>query len=57
MTDDAARQAAKDVVRAMHYDGTNYYFIWSLDGTGIVHGGNRALEGKTYLNNSPGRRR
>src|SRR5271168_5059527 len=30
MTDEAARQAAADVIRAMHYDGTNYYFIWDL---------------------------
>jgi hypothetical protein len=34
MSDAAARIAAADAVRAMHYDGTNYFFIWDLNGTG-----------------------
>jgi methyl-accepting chemotaxis protein len=50
MTDEAARRAAADVVRAMHYDGTNYYFIWDLNGTSIAHGAQPALEGKTFIN-------
>ena len=49
MTDDAARAAAKDAIRSMRYAGTNYYFIWDLTGTGVVHGGNPALEGKNFI--------
>src|SRR5208283_38649 len=49
MTDAAARRAAADAVRAMHYDGTNYFFIWDLNGTGIAHGAQPALEGRTFI--------
>jgi diguanylate cyclase (GGDEF)-like protein len=52
MTDAAARRAAADAVRAMHYDGTNYFFIWDLNGTGIAHGAQPALEGKTFIGSS-----
>jgi methyl-accepting chemotaxis protein len=50
MTDEAARRAAADAVRAMHYDNGNYFFIWDLNGTGIAHGAQPALEGKTFIN-------
>lgn len=50
MTDAAARRAAADAVRAMHYDGKNYYFIWDLNGTGVAHGAQPVLEGKTFIN-------
>jgi diguanylate cyclase (GGDEF)-like protein len=50
MTDAAARRAAADTVRAMRYDGNNYFFIWDLNGTSIAHGAQPALEGKTFLN-------
>lgn len=50
MTDAAARKAARDAVRAMHYDGNNYYFIWTLDGTGIAHGSHPEWEGKRFIN-------
>ncbi len=30
ITDPAARKAASDAVRAMHYDNGNYFFIWDL---------------------------
>ncbi|MGP0089485.1 MAG: EAL domain-containing protein [Xanthobacteraceae bacterium] len=50
MTDAAARRAAADAVRAMHYDGKNYYFIWDLNGTGVAHGAQPALEGRTFIN-------
>ncbi|MGA2776179.1 MAG: EAL domain-containing protein [Steroidobacteraceae bacterium] len=49
MSDAEARRAAADAVRAMHYDGSNYFFIWDLDGTGIAHGAQPALEGKNFL--------
>ncbi len=49
MTEEAAEEAAKSAVRAMRYDGTNYYFIWDMSGTGVVHGGNPSLEGKNFL--------
>ena len=49
MSDAAARIAAAGAVRAMHYDGTNYFFIWDLNGTGVAHGAQAALEGKNFL--------
>jgi diguanylate cyclase (GGDEF)-like protein len=49
ISDAAARHAAANVVRAMHYDTSNYFFIWDLDGTGIAHGAQPALEGKTFI--------
>ncbi len=49
MTEDAAKEAAKNAVRAMHYDGTNYFFVWDLDGTGVAHGGNPGLEGRNFV--------
>lgn len=50
ITDEVARRMAADAVRAMHYDGSNYYFIWDLNGTSIAHGAQPALEGKTFIN-------
>lgn len=49
MTDEDARLAAAAVVRNMHYDAHNYYFIWDNDGVGIAHGGNKKFEGKNLL--------
>jgi len=49
MTDAEAREAARRVVRAMHYDQTNYFFIWTLDGTGIAHGSHPEWEGRTFI--------
>lgn len=50
MSDEAARDAAKNAVRSMHYDGTNYYFIWDQNGTGVVHGSVPAFEGVNFIN-------
>ncbi len=50
MTDAAARQAAANAVRAMRYDGVNYFFIWALDGTGIAHGAHPEWEGRNFQN-------
>ncbi len=49
MTEVAAQEAAKAAVRAMRYDGTNYFFIWDMNGMGIAHGGNEKLEGKNFI--------
>lgn len=50
MSDAQAREAAAAQIRAMRYDGTNYYCIWDLNGKGVAHGANPALEGRTFLN-------
>jgi diguanylate cyclase (GGDEF)-like protein len=50
MTDAEARRAAANALRAMRYDGKNYFCIWDLKGTGIAHGGRPELEGRTFLN-------
>ncbi len=49
MTDEAARKAAKDAVRAMHYDNNNYFFIWDLNGVGVAHGSHPEWEGRNLL--------
>ncbi len=49
MTDAQARRAAADALRAMRYDGKNYFCVWDLQGTGIAHGGRPELEGRTFL--------
>jgi diguanylate cyclase (GGDEF)-like protein len=49
MTDEAAKKAAKDAVRAMHYDNNNYFFIWTMDGVGVAHGSHPEWEGKNML--------
>ncbi len=49
LTDAAARAAAADTLRHMHYDGGNYFFVWDMDGRGIAHGAQPALEGRTFL--------
>jgi methyl-accepting chemotaxis protein len=49
MTEKAAQEEAKAAVRAMKYDGTNYFFIWDLNGNGIVHGGNQKFEGRNFI--------
>ena len=52
MTDAQARRAAADALRAMRYDGKNYFCIWDLKGTGIAHGGRPELEGRTFVNSA-----
>jgi diguanylate cyclase (GGDEF)-like protein len=49
MTDAEARRAAVNALRAMRYDGKNYFCIWDLNGTGIAHGGRPELEGRTFV--------
>jgi len=49
ITEAQAQQAAKDAVRAMHYDNNNYFFIWTLDGVGVAHGSHPEWEGHNLL--------
>jgi methyl-accepting chemotaxis protein len=55
MSEADAKRAAADAVRAMRYDGSNYFFIWDLDGRGIAHGAVPALEGKVFINSADAR--
>ncbi len=52
MTDAAARKMAADAIRAMHYDAGNYYFIWTLEGTGVAHGSHPEWEGQNFVDGS-----
>jgi diguanylate cyclase (GGDEF)-like protein len=52
ITDAQARRAAANALRAMHYDGKNYFCIWDLSGTGVAHGGRPELEGRTFVNSA-----
>ena len=46
MTLDAARQAARNAVRAMRYDGDEYLFVTDLESRIEVHGGQPQIEGQ-----------
>lgn len=49
ISDAEARKRAADAVRAMRYDGTNYFFIWTMDGVGVAHGSHPEWEGRNFL--------
>jgi len=49
MTDAAAREAARNAVRAMRYDGNNYFFIWATNGTAFPLESDPEWEGKNLL--------
>jgi signal transduction histidine kinase len=38
LSDEAAREAARNDLRIMHYEGMNYFFVWDQNGVGVVHG-------------------
>ena len=46
MAADEARKRATDTLRALRYNGSEYFFIFDYDGADIVHPFNKALEGK-----------
>jgi methyl-accepting chemotaxis protein len=50
MSDEAAREAARNTIRAMRYQGANYFFIWDQNGVGIVHGSVPKFEGVPFIN-------
>jgi methyl-accepting chemotaxis protein len=43
-----SKEAALDVIRNLHFDGTNYYFVVQEDLTLVAHGSDRSLEGKDF---------
>jgi len=45
---DLPREKAFEIVRNMHFDGSNYYFIVKEDLTLIAHGSDRKLEGMDF---------
>jgi len=49
LSKDEAQKWARNVVRAIHYDGNNYSFIFDLDGTRIVSA-KQSSEGKSAWN-------
>jgi signal transduction histidine kinase/ActR/RegA family two-component response regulator len=55
MSEAAAQEAAKDVVRSLHYDRWNYFFIWDLQGVGVAHGSIKTLEGENLLSDEAAR--
>ena len=56
MTEAAAQTAARNAIRAMRFDGTNYFCIWTLDGVGVVHGGHPEWEGRRFVNSADSRK-
>lgn len=50
LTQEAAQTAAKDVLRIIRYDGTEYVSAKLADGTTVVHGQQPSREGTTSLN-------
>jgi methyl-accepting chemotaxis protein len=55
MSDVEAREAARAAVRAMRFDGDNYYFIWDRDGVGISHGSHPEFEGVNFIDSPQAR--
>jgi len=55
MSEAEAQEAAKEVVRSLHFDQSNYYFIWDLEGVGVAHGSVETLEGKNLLSDEAAR--
>jgi methyl-accepting chemotaxis protein len=53
MSDEAAREAAKGELRAIRYEGMNYFFVWDQNGVGVVHGSVPRFEGVEFINGSP----
>jgi diguanylate cyclase (GGDEF)-like protein len=49
ITDAAAKEAARNAVRAMHSGNNNFFFIWAMDGGGIVDGSHPEWEGRNVL--------
>jgi diguanylate cyclase (GGDEF)-like protein len=49
LTDAEAKRAARDAVRAMHWGRRNDFFIWAVDGTGIVNRSHPAWEDRNVL--------
>lgn len=49
MTDEAARQAALEAISILRYDGNNYFWVNSLDGTLLQHPNLPARIGKSVL--------
>ena len=49
MPEDAAKELARDTIRAMHYDGTEYVIIRDTSGKIMVHGQNKAREGHATI--------
>jgi signal transduction histidine kinase/FixJ family two-component response regulator len=55
MSEAAAQEEAKDVIRSLHFDRSNYFFIWDLNGVGVAHGSIKALEGENLLSDEAAR--
>jgi len=49
LTDAEAKKAARDAVRAMRWGSRNEFFIWAVDGTGIVNRSHPGWEDKNVL--------
>jgi len=45
----AAKTAAKDVIRGMHFGNGDYFFVYDYNGTNVVHGLKADREGKNLL--------
>lgn len=52
MSDEAAREAARTTIRAMRYQGANYFFVWDQSGVGVAHGSHPEFEGVLFINGS-----
>jgi methyl-accepting chemotaxis protein len=42
------KEAALEVIRNLHFDGSNYFFVVQEDLTLVAHGSDRSLEGKDF---------
>lgn len=49
LSEDEAKKAARDSLRALRYDGEDYYFGFDTQGVYFLHGANAAMEGQAKL--------
>ncbi|HEX9464564.1 MAG TPA: cache domain-containing protein [Alphaproteobacteria bacterium] len=49
ISEDAAKELAKELLRAVHYDGTEYLMVRDTAGLILAHGQNKAQEGKVTI--------
>ena len=44
-----AQQMTKAAVRALRYDGKEYFFAYDYDGNNVIHGADQTREGKNFI--------
>jgi len=49
LTEEEAKRRAKDDLRKVRYQGSEYFFIYDLNGVNVMHGSKPEREGKSFI--------